>query len=471
MPRPYFIDNQWLYSETTRIVHNPYNEEPLDSICLLEADQIESLVKSSQQAFEETRKLPSHHRAQLLENIAQGIEKERETLTNLLILEAGKPLRYASGEVTRSILTFRIAGEEAKRIGGEVIPLDLNELSEGRFGLTRRFPVGPILGITPFNFPLNLVAHKIGPALAAGNSITIKPASQTPLTALKLAEIILAAGCLPGQVNIVPADQKVAEQLVRNPAYKMLSFTGSDSIGWYLKSLIPERKVALELGGNAGLIIDKDCDLEQAATRAVTGSFAYAGQVCISVQRIFALRSIFESFKQLFLEKMAAIGVGDPHQADTVVGPLINAQATRRVADWVQEAREQGAEIVTGGAHQGNLFQPTLITSTSPQMKVCSEELFAPVATLDSVDDFTEAIVRVNESRYGLQAGVFTNNYQHALQAFNEIETGGVIINDYPTYRIDNMPYGGVKSSGFGREGLKYAIEEMTELRLLVLAP
>jgi len=384
------------------------------------------------------------------------------------VKEAGKPIRFAKGEVDRAILTFTIAAEEAKRISGEVIPLDLNKASEGRFGITRRFPIGPIIGISPFNFPLNLVAHKVAPAIASGNTITIKPSSQTPLIALKLAEVLENAGTIPGQVNVVPTSSDIAQKLALHKNFKLLSLTGSDVVGWNLRSLIKYKRTILELGGNAAVIIDKDTDIEKAVERNIIGAFAYSGQVCISVQRIYVHENIYDEFLKTFIRKMEKIGFGNPENPETIVGPLINEEAAIRVENWVNEAEEQGAEILVGGKRNGTLFEPTLIVNTKKDMKVYCEEAFAPLVIIEPYSHFKEAVNMVNESKFGLQAGVFSNNYENIFYAFQTMEVGGVIANDYPTYRIDNMPYGGVKNSGFGREGLKYAIEEMTEIKLLV---
>ncbi|NQV17033.1 MAG: aldehyde dehydrogenase family protein [Armatimonadetes bacterium] len=468
MARKFFINNRWWDSSRTKKVFNPYNNQVIDEVFLLEEEQINLVVDSNVQAFEITKQLPAHKRAEILLNIAAGINEKRDEFIDLMVKEAGKPIRFAKGEVDRAILTFTIAAEEAKRISGEVIPLDLNKASEGRFGITRRFPIGPIIGISPFNFPLNLVAHKVAPAIASGNTITIKPSSQTPLIALKLAEVLEKAGSIPGQVNVVPTSSDIAQKLALHKNFKLLSLTGSDVVGWNLRSLIKYKRTILELGGNAAVIIDQDTDIEKAAKRNLVGAFAYSGQVCISVQRIYVHENIYDEFLKIFIQKMENIGFGDPENPETIVGPLINEEAAIRVENWVNEAKEQGAEILVGGKRNGTLFEPTLIVNTKKDMKVCREEAFAPLVIIEPFSDFKEAVNMVNDSKFGLQAGVFSSNYENIFYAFKTMEVGGVIANDYPTYRIDNMPYGGVKNSGFGREGLKYAIEEMTEIKLLV---
>ena len=468
MARKFFVNNRWLDSSKTRKVFNPYNNEIIDEVFLLEEKQINLVVDSNVQAFEITKRLPAHKRAEILLNIAAGINEKRVEFIDLMVKEAGKPIRFAKGEVDRAILTFTIAAEEAKRISGEVIPLDLNKASEGRFGITRRFPIGPIIGISPFNFPLNLVAHKVAPAIASGNTITIKPSSQTPLIALKLAEVLENAGTIPGQVNVVPTSSDIAQKLALHNNFKLLSLTGSDEVGWNLRSLVKYKRTILELGGNAAVIIDKDTDIEKAVERNIIGAFAYSGQVCISVQRIYVHENIYDEFLKTFIRKMEKIGFGNPENPETIVGPLINEEAAIRVENWVNEAEEQGAEILVGGKRNGTLFEPTLIVNTKKDMKVYCEEAFAPLVIIEPYSHFKEAVNMVNDSKFGLQAGVFSNNYENIFYAFKTMEVGGVIANDYPTYRIDNMPYGGVKNSGFGREGLKYAIEEMTEIKLLV---
>ncbi|MCC6347136.1 MAG: aldehyde dehydrogenase family protein [Nitrospirales bacterium] len=386
-----------------------------------------------------------------------------------MTLESGKPLRDARGEVDRSVLTFRVAAEEASRIGGEVIPLDRNPFSEGRWGFTRRFPAGPVIGITPFNFPLNLVSHKVAPAIASGNPIIIKPAAQTPAAALLLGEIATGAGLPGGGISVIPCEVKVAEKFILDERIKVLSFTGSAPVGWMLKAKAPQKKALLELGGNAGVLVDESADLEYAVKRCVNGAFSYAGQVCISVQRIYIHERVYDAFVDRFLSLTKALTIGDPLAENTDIGPMIDEKNAVRADTWIGEAREKGAKVLTGGRREGNFYLPTVLADATPEMKVSCMEVFAPVVTVVRVRDFEEGLHAMNSTVYGLQAGVFTRDLKHAFSAFERIEAGGVIINDIPTYRVDHMPYGGVKQSGFGREGVKYAIEEMTELRLMVL--
>jgi glyceraldehyde-3-phosphate dehydrogenase (NADP+) len=372
--------------------------------------------------------------------------------------------------MARGLATLTLAAEEAHRLGGEVLPLDLAQASHGRWGITRRFPVGPVLGIAPFNFPFNLVAHKVGPALAAGNPIIVKPASATPLTSLKLAEVYAEAGGPPGGLQVLPSPTALAERAVADDRLKVLSFTGSAAVGWHLKTQAGRKKVILELGGNAACIIDADADLKRAAHRAAIGAFAHAGQVCISVQRLLVHRKVYDDFLRIFLDTITReIVAGDPTREETVCGPFINAAAAARVRAWVTEALVGGAQLLTGGLGEGNLMPPTVLANISRDMKVWREEIFGPVATLTRFTDFDEALALANDSVYGLQAGVFTNTLAHAWRAFETLEVGGVIINDAPVFRLDHMPYGGVKASGLGREGIRYAMEELSEIRLLAL--
>ncbi len=383
--------------------------------------------------------------------------------------EAGKPLSDARREVGRAIQTFSIAAEEAKRIGGEVVPLDWSPGMESHWGVTRRFPIGPILGITPFNFPLNLVAHKVAPALAAGNSILIKPAPQTPLTALLLGELLTEAGVPPGGLNVLPCNNMVAEQLVVEPRFKLLSFTGSAPVGWMLKAKCGKKKVVLELGGNAAVIVEPDADLDYAVQRCVTGGFTYAGQTCISVQRIFVHESVAAAFTENLVGLVRRLEAGDPGNERTVVGPLIDSGAAERIEGWIGEAVTQGAQLLFGGTRTGSVVQPTVLSRVTATMKVSCREVFGPLVTVTPYREFDAVLRSVNESDYGLQAGIFTQNVGRIFRAFEQLDVGAVLANEIPTFRADHMPYGGVKDSGIGREGVRYAIEDMTEPKLLVM--
>jgi len=415
------------------------------------------------------RELPAYRRAQILRGIAAGIEARKGELSRVLALEAGKPIKTARLEVDRAIFTFGIAAEEATRIAGEVLPLDLLESTVGRFAITRRFPIGGIAAITPFNFPVNLVAHKAAPAIAAGCSLLLKPAPQTPFTALLLNEIALAAGLPAGAGNTVPCANEVAARMVEDDRLKMLTFTGSGAVGWQLKQKAGKKRVTLELGGNAGVVIHKDADLDYAAERCVFGGFSYAGQSCISVQRILVHREVERAFLDKLIPRVRALKTGDPLDETTDVGPLIRASDATRVDSWLVEARAAGAKLECGGTRNGSVIEPTVLTQTNPTMKVNCQEVFAPVVTVSPYDDFDAALALVNDSPYGLQAGIFTRDANAMFRAFNKLDVGGVIVGDVPTFRVDHMPYGGTKESGTGREGVRYAIEEMTEPKLLVM--
>jgi glyceraldehyde-3-phosphate dehydrogenase (NADP+) len=465
------IGGKWKSSGTLLDVKSPYDGKTVGKVHLAGPALIEEALESAAGAFPFLKRLAAWRRSEILTKTAEGIEKSEEELARTITLESGKPIRDARGEVRRAATTFRLAAEEARRLGGEVVPLDVSPGSDGRFAVVRRFPVGPVLGITPFNFPLNLVAHKVAPAMASANPIIIKPAPRTPLSALLLGEIVNEAGLPPGGLNVVPCANEHAALLWEDQRIRKLSFTGSAAVGWKLKERAGNRKVTLELGGNAGVIIHNDADLEFAAKRCALGAFSYAGQVCISVQRIYVEKSVFDSFRELYLDECRKIRQGDPMDEATALGPMIEEAAAVRTEKWVSEAVEEGAKVLLGGGRNGSFMEPTVLTCTKPSMKVCGEEVFAPVVSLESYGTFEEALKEVNSGLYGLQAGVFTRDMGRVFRAYEELEVGGVVVNDVPTYRADNMPYGGVKMSGFGREGVRYAIEEMTEPRLLAINP
>ncbi len=463
------IDGEWREGEATFAVVNPFTRQRIATVTRGSPHDVEAAIAAAQRAFEIMRHMPPYERVALLQGVVAGLRARAKELAQTIVAEAGKPIRFAQGEVDRAIYTFSVAAEEAKRIGGEVIPLDLLPTAKGHLGYCRRYPLGVIGAISPFNFPLNLVCHKVAPCLAAGNTMVLKPSSYTPITALKLGEIITAAGAPPGAFNVVPCPAQVGEMLATDPRVAMLTFTGSAEVGWHLKTLAGKKKVTLELGGNAAAIVHEDADLDFAASRLALGGFAYAGQVCIAVQRIFVHRPVFDAFTQRLEEAARTTMVGDPSDPDTVCGPMITEEAAITAQQWVREAVAAGAQLLIGGERDGAMLEPTVLTNTTAAMKVRSEEVFAPIVTVDPYDSFAQAVAAVNESRFGLQAAVFTNDLERVLYAHDEIVVGGLVINDYPTFRIDHMPYGGVKDSGFGREGLKYAIEEMTEPRLLVI--
>lgn len=462
--------NSWVITEDRLPVLSPWSGEVVGEVCLAGEAEWEAAIIAAEKAAGVLKKFSSYERRRLLEALAAGVKDRQEEFAQTIVAEGGKPVTYARAEMARGVTTLTLAAEEAARLGGEIIPLDTQAATKGRWGVTRRFPLGPVLGITPFNFPFNLMAHKVGPALAVGNPIIVKPASKTPLAALKLAEVYEQAGGPPGGFQVLPSPPALAERAVADERLKALTFTGSSAVGWRLKSIAGKKRVLLELGGNAALIVDAHADLAAAAHRAAIGAFAHAGQICIAVQRILVVEEVYNKFKNLFLETIAReVVVGDPAREETVVGPFIDAEAGARVRAWVQEALDAGATLAIGGLGEGNLMPPTVLEHVTRDMKVWREEVFGPVATLTPCWDFAHALALANDSAYGLQAGVFTHNLAHAWQAFETLEVGGVIINDAPIFRVDQMPYGGVKASGLGREGVRLAMEELSELRLLAL--
>ena len=470
-PHPIFLAGRWVESDDPLVVTNPANpDEPAGATFNASEAQYEEAVEAAVAAFEVTRTLPAYERGAILRNISAGIKARREELGKIMAREAGKPIRDALIEVDRAVITFRLGAEEAERMVGETIPLDLMPASKGRVGITRRFPIGPIAAISPFNFPLNLAAHKLSPAIASGNTIVLKPPSKDPLTMLTVAEIIEEAGPPAGSVSILPMTRELGDKMVADERFKLLTFTGSPSVGWRMKERAGKKKVVLELGGNAGVIVDKSADLDWAVRRLLVGAFTYAGQVCISVQRMFVHDDIWDELMKRFVEGAKSIKIGDPLDPETELGPMVDGAAAERTQRWVDEAVAMGGKILLGGKADGNFFPPTILTDVPPQAQVCSNEAFAPLAVAFRFKDFGDAIKQVNDSMFGLQTGVFTNDLANSWRAFNELEVGGVIVNDVPTYRIDHMPYGGVKDSGLGREGLRWAIEDMTEVRIMVLA-
>jgi len=470
-PHPIFLAGRWVDSPEPLVVANPADPgNPAGSTYHATEAQYEEAVTAAVAAFEVTRHLPAYERGAILRNISSGIKARREELGRLIALEAGKPIRDALNEVDRAVITFRLGAEEAERMVGEVIPLDLMPSSRDRVGITRRFPLGPVAGISPFNFPLNLAAHKVAPAIAAGCSIVLKPPSKDPLTMLTVAEIIEESGAPAGSVSVLPMSRELGDRMVSDERFKLLTFTGSPSVGWRMKARAGKKRVVLELGGNAGVIVDRTADLDWAVRRCLVGGFTYAGQVCISVQRMFVHEDVWDAFMAKFVEGARALKVGDPLDASTDLGPMVDAAAASRTQGWVDEAVALGGKVLLGGTANGTFFPPTILTDTPVTAQVCSNEAFAPLVVAFPFRDFDDAIRQVNDSFFGLQTGVFTNDLRHAWQAFSELEVGGVIVNDVPTYRIDHMPYGGVKDSGLGREGLRWSIEDMTELRIMVLA-
>ena len=432
--------------------------------------QMEEAIDAAYASRDVLKKLSAGERSAKLEALAALIAKHEDELVMLIVKEGGKPLGPAKVEVARCITTVKTAAAEALRFTGESVALDYGA-GAGKTALTKRFPIGVIAAITPFNFPLNLVLHKVAPAMAVGCPVVLKPAPQAPLSAIALGKLIEEVGWPKGAFSVLMCGVPVAEKLVKDERVAMLSFTGSDKVGWHLKNICGKKKVALELGGNASVIVDDGVDLAATAKTVAVGANIYSGQTCISTQRIYAVSSVFNEFRDLLMKEYAALKAGDPSDASVTVGPIIDKGHFERISSWVDEAVKGGAQVLSGGKPvdaERNVYAATLLTATSRDMKVTCAEVFGPVAILESVADFNEAVSRVNDSTYGLQAGVFTNNFSHVKQAHEELEVGGVIINNVPGFRVDSMPYGGIKDSGLGREGVKYAMEEMSEPRLIV---
>jgi len=466
---PYFVAGKWVSEGRPLEVASPYDGALAGVTYWATAEQLEQAIRASVSAFETTKRLPAYERQRVLRTISDSIAARREEFARLMAMEAGKPIKTARAEVDRAVFTFAVAAEESVRIGGEWLPMDLQASTAGRMAIVRRFPLGPIAAITPFNFPLNLVAHKVAPAIAAGCTMVLKPAPKTPLCALLLTEIVEKAGWPAGALNTLSLSNEDAARMVANDRLKLLTFTGSGAVGWALKARAGKKKVALELGGNAAVIVHGDADVDFAAERCALGGFSYAGQSCISVQRIFVQRNVEDKFTASLLSRVSKLKAGDPLDEATDIGPMINEDAAKRAASWVDDAAKSGAKILAGGKRNGAIMDPTVLSHTKPDMRVNCEEVFAPVVVVEPYDDFGDALRWVNDSPYGLQAGLFTRDAKLIFQAYEELEVGGLIVGDMSSFRIDHMPYGGVKDSGLGREGLRYAIEDMTEPRLLVL--
>jgi acyl-CoA reductase-like NAD-dependent aldehyde dehydrogenase len=464
-----FINGKWVTGKEIREIRSPYDQSVAGKVHFADARQVEGAVDAAHLAFQKTKMLSSFERARALEFVSDQIAKNKEELARSIVLGAGKTIKSARVEADRAVSTFQIASEEAKRMNGEIIPLDLSLQTSGRWGLVRRFPIGVAAGITPFNFPLNLVAHKVAPSMACGNTILLRPASQVALTSSILAEIIGQSDFPAGGFNHIPCGYKAAGVFLEDDRVKKITFTGSPDIGWNLKKRAHKKRVTLELGGNAAVVIEPDANLDFALPRTVLGAYAYSGQVCISIQRIFLHKKIYDKFMTRFLDATTKLVMGDPMKENTDIGPMITVDAARQTEEWVEEALEGGARLVCGGKRDGAMFEPTILENVNSQLRISCREAFAPVVVVSPYEDFEDALERVNDSVYGLQAGVFTHNLKKAFFAYESLDVGGVILNDIPTFRIDHMPYGGVKESGFGREGLKYAIEEMTELKLLAM--
>ncbi len=454
---------------TSTLIRAPQDNSEVGAITLAGPEEVRAALDANVRAARACREMPSHARAAALRKIADGLEAARPELARTLALEAGKPIAQARTELDRAIFVFRDAAEEATRIQGEVLPADAVPTGTGRIAITRRFPLSPIAAITPFNFPVLLAAHKIAPAMACGATISLKPPPQDPLTTLRLGDLVKASGYPDGAVNIVPCHVEVAQILIEDPRVRLITFTGSAKAGWAIRAKAGTKRVALELGGNAAVIVEPDADLTWAAARCAIGGFTYAGQSCISTQRIYVHESVYTPFLDAFTRRVQQLKVGDVLDEHTDVGPMISADAADRVERWIAEAVAAGAEIALGGKRNGVFQQPTVLTHTTADMKVNCEEVFAPLVTVTPYRSLTDAIEWANASPYGLQAGVFTTNLQTMFRLHAELDVGAVNGNDIPGFRVDRLPYGGAKASGLGREGVRYAIEEMTERRVLTL--
>ncbi|MFN2614310.1 MAG: aldehyde dehydrogenase family protein [Actinomycetota bacterium] len=467
--RPFLLAGHWETSAETLPVTDPWSGQTIDEVGVASWDDVERAIVGAERAFEQTRKQTAYERAQILLGTAAQIRARREELVGLIVHEGGKPRKFATSEVDRAVSTMTWAGEEAKRLTGELIRLDTEAAFKGRLGLARRFPIGPVLGITPFNFPLNLVCHKVGPALGAGNPIIVKPAPGTPLTSLVLGEMLLAAGATD-EISVLPCSVEDTQRAVADARVRIVTFTGSTPVGWQIKQASARKRVTLELGGNAPAIVEPDADLEHAVSRIAFGGFYQAGQSCVATQRVLLHEDIAARALDMIVAAVEALNVGDPNDANTDVGPLIDVKALDRVDAWVREAIDGGARALCGAKREDPVYMPTVLAGVEPSMKVSRQEIFGPVITVQTYGSFDEALAIANDSEFGLQAAVFTNELPKVFRAHREIRAGGVIHNDVSAFRADQMPYGGVKASGAGKEGLRYAMEEMTEMRLLVLS-
>jgi acyl-CoA reductase-like NAD-dependent aldehyde dehydrogenase len=465
---PIYVAGKFQTAADSLDVFSPFTQQRAFQTFTAGEDEYEAAVTAACAARRSMQDLPIYERFRILSETAQGILAGRDELAVTMAQEAGKPVKTANVEIERAAQTFLTAAEEAKRLPGEVLSIDWHRSGAHKDAVVGYFPVGAVAAITPFNFPLNLVAHKIAPAIAAGCPIVVKPASKTPITALTLARIIDRTGLPKGALSVLPMDRGSGNRLVTDPRFNLLSFTGSAENGWKMKQQAGRKKVLLELGGNAALIVDKDADISAAAVKAVGGAFTYAGQSCIHTQRIYVEQSVFESFVSHFLDTMVNLVIGDPEQSDTDFSVMISEQQALRIESWVLEAVAGGASLLAGGIRQGNLYMPTVLTGVHRDMKVYAQEAFAPVVVVEPFTDFKAAVDAVNASDFGLQAGIFTFDSRKIRYAFQNLHVGGVMVNEVPSFRADHMPYGGIKDSGFGREGPKYALREMLEPKILV---
>ena len=466
---PYYLAGEAVFANTDLKVTDKYSGEVAYEVPLATPDVLDQAIAAAVDATEAMRKMTVYERQAVLEHCIKRFTERQDELAEALCIEAGKPINDAKGEVGRLIDTFKIAAEETPRMLGETLPLDISPRAKGYRGMTQRVPIGPCAFISPFNFPLNLAAHKVAPAIAAGCPFVLKPASMTPIGALVIGEILAETNLPKGAFSILPCRRDSADLLTEDDRLKLLSFTGSPDVGWKLKARAGKKPVILELGGNAACVVDNDWDLDDAVARVIIGAFYQSGQSCIGVQRLFVHSDVYDTFKEKLLVKTNALKSGDPKDPDTFIGPMISEDEATRLHGWITDAQERGATLLCGGERNGNMLQATLMENVPRDCELSAEEAFGPVAILEPFDDYDAVLKRVNDSRFGLQAGIFTRDIYKAQQAWDELEVGGVVIGDVPSWRVDHMPYGGVKDSGLGREGIRWAMEDMTELRLMVV--
>jgi acyl-CoA reductase-like NAD-dependent aldehyde dehydrogenase len=466
---PYYLAGEAVYANTDLKVTDKYSGEIAYEVPLATPDVLDQAITAAVEATDAMRKMTVYERQAVLEHCIKRFTERQDELAEALCIEAGKPINDAKGEVGRLIDTFKIAAEETPRMLGETLPLDISPRAKGYRGMTQRVPIGPCAFISPFNFPLNLAAHKVAPAIAAGCPFVLKPASMTPIGALVIGEILAETNLPKGAFSILPCRRDSADLLTEDDRLKLLSFTGSPDVGWKLKARAGKKPVILELGGNAACVVDNDWDLDDAVARVIIGAFYQSGQSCIGVQRLFVHSDVYEAFKEKLLVKTKALKSGDPKDPETFIGPMISEGEAKRLHGWITDAKDRGATLLCGGERDGNMLQATLMENVPHDCELSAEEAFGPVAILEPFDDFDAVLKRVNDSRFGLQAGIFTRDIYKAQQAWDELEVGGVVIGDVPSWRVDHMPYGGVKDSGLGREGIRWAMEDMTELRLMVV--
>ncbi len=466
---PYYLASKPVFANTDLDVTNKYTGEVATRVAKAGADVIDKAIAAAEKAQPAMAAMKPYERKAVLEHCVKRFTERKDELAKALCIEAGKPIKDAQGEVTRLIDTFQIAAEECVRIEGQVLNLEISARASGYQGMTKRVPIGPCSFISPFNFPLNLAAHKVAPAIAAGCTFVLKPASRTPIGALIIGEVLAETDLPEGAFSILPCNRDGADLFTTDERLKLLSFTGSPDVGWALKAKAGKKPVVLELGGNAACVVDEDADIDDAIKRIIVGAYYQSGQSCISVQRILVHKNIYETFREKFVHEVSALVAGDPADENTFIGPMISESEAERLEDWIHEAREAGATVLCGGTRKGAMLDATVMEGVPADCNASAEEAFGPLSVLVPFDDYDEALKEVNNSRYGLQAGIFTRDLYKAHKAWDVLEVGGVVIGDVPSWRVDNMPYGGVKDSGLGREGIRYAIEDMTETRLMVI--